>query len=444
MPDAAQDAGFYRLQDLSSEARRLIDVFDTLAHQAQSQLGTITQTAFFMGDGLQRAVIDGAFNLLDPQTWAPANLWRLGSEAVRQSIQISTLANPANLNLAWEELKNKLEVFILVKNLASILKLPPASGEFIPLAELVPRAYSVPAFQALWAVEGLGHYYADSYYAHFGDPQGLLEEAKAPVPEKSLLMLHAGMGLSFADRLIGNLNLDNPSADATRAALEHFVSLCRNNSRKGYLGAAVESLGLVTRDFYPELIGIVPEQLHLIAPELMGFFWHGAGRALYFSREYFLPVLTTAWSGIDEEAKACPDRQSAMAGLSWAVTLVNMRQPAIMQHALPSYTQDASLTQGFANGVASSIIMRQDTTPDEPLISAFYQRPPDPNNRQSAEMWLRFISSPTQLGLEKYYPVLKQHSALDQVFRYQDLQTLVSGLQNSQPGQDAKQLAHQN
>jgi len=443
MPDAAQAAGSNRSQDLFSEARNLIDVFDMLAHQAQSQLGTITQTSFFMGDGLQRAVIDGAFNLLEPQTWTPTNLWRWGSAAIRQAIQISTLANPGNLNLAWEELKNKLEVFVLVKNLASILKLPPTGGEFIPLAQLVPRAYSVPDFQALWAVEGLGHYCADSYYAHFGDPQGLLEEAKAQVPEKSLLMLHTGMGLSFADRLIGNLNVDNPSADKTRAAVEQFVSLCRNNSRKGYLGAAVESLGLVTRDFYPELIEIVPKQLNLIAPELMGFFWHGAGRALYFSREYFLPVLTRVWSGVDEEAKACPDRQSAMAGLAWAVTLVNMRQPAIMQHVLPSYTQDASLEQGFANGVASSIIMRQDTTPDEPLISAFYQHPPDPGNRQSAEMWSRFISSPAQLGLQKYYPVLKQHKALDQVFRYQDLQTLVSGLQNSQPGQDSKQVAHQ-
>ena len=312
------------------------------------------------------------------------------------------------------------------------MKLPPAeTGEFIPIGDLVARAYTVSAFQALWAVEGLGHYYTDSYHAHFGDPQGLLVEANAAVPEKSLTMLHAGMGLSFADRLIGSLNPDDPSPGPTRAVLEQFVSLCRNNSRKGYLGCAIESLGLVTRDFYPDLLNVVQEQFQQLAPDLVGYFWHGAGRALYFSREYFLPALSTVWSGIDEEARNCPDRLSAMAGLAWALTLVNMRQPAILEHALPSYTQDSSLAQGFSNGVASSIIMRQDTTPDEPFISAFYQHRPD---SQSAELWDRFIATPARAGLQNYYPVLKEKQNLGEVFRYQDLAALVASLQKPGTG----------
>jgi len=435
MADAAQAAGFTRSQHPSSEVHSLTDLFDLLAHQAQSQLGTITQTAYFMGDGLQRTVIDGAFDLLNPQTWTPGNLWQLGSQAVRQSLQISKLLDPSTLNLAWEELKNKLEVFILVKNLPSILRLPPSdTGEFLPIAELVSRAYSLQPFQALWAVEGLGHYYTDSYHAHFGDPQGLLLEANAPVPEKSLTMLHAGMGMSFADRLMGTLDVDDPSANQTRAVLERFVSLCRNNAREDYLGCSIESLGLITRDFYPELLNVVAQQLPQVAPDLVGYFWHGAGRALYFSREYFLPVLTTAWSGIEEEAVNCPDQLSAMAGLSWALAVVNMRQPAIMQHALSSYTRNAKLAQGFANGVASTLIMRQDITPDEPFISAFYQYRPGPSDPQLMELWNRFIAAPAEAALKVYYPVLKQHHALGQVFRYQDLTALVANLRNRQPG----------
>ncbi|HEY6253585.1 MAG TPA: hypothetical protein VI685_26805 [Candidatus Angelobacter sp.] len=445
MPDAQQAASSRPAQDASSMARNLTDVLDMLTHQAHSELGTIGQGAFFVGDGLQRAVTDGIFSLFNPATWMPTNLWRLGSDVVKQSIRISKLANPPNLNLAWEELKNKLEVFILVMNLPKILKLPPAdTGPFIPIAELVPRAYSLSPFQALWAVEGLGHYYTDSYHAHFGNPQGLFSEAKAQVPDKSLTMLHAGMGLSFADRLIGNLNLDDPSPAAIHAAVEEFVTLCRNNAREGYLGCAIESLGLVTRDFYPELLNLVHQQLQQVAPDLVGYFWHGAGRALYFSREYFLPVLTTAWSGIEEETLNCPDQLSAMAGLSWALTVVNMRQPAIMLHALSSYTGNAKLARGFANGVSSTIIMRQDTTPDEPFISAFYQYRPDTSDQQSVEMWSRFVALPAQLALEKYYPVLKQHHALEQVFRYQDLAALVSRLQNRGPSQDSQQVAYQN
>lgn len=434
MQDAQHAASSHSPHDAFFRERNLTDVFDMLTHQAQSELGAISQSVFFMGDGLQRAATDGFFNLLTPATWTPTNLWRLGSDVVSQSLQISRLLDPATLNLAWEELKNKMEVFILVKNLPNILHLPPSeTGEFIPIADLVPRAYSLSPFQALWAVEGLGHYYTDSYHAHFGDPRGLLLEANAQVPEKSLTMLHAGMGLSFADRLLGALNPDDPSPTATCSVLEQFVTLCRNNARDGYLGCAIESLGLVTRDFYPDLLTVVARQFQQVAPELAGYFWHGAGRALYFSREYFLPVLTTAWSGIEQETLNCPDQLSAMAGLSWALTVVNMRQPAIMEHALPSYTQNANLARGFANGVASTVIMRQDTTPDEPFISAFCQY--RPRSQQLIEMWNRFIAEPAREGLQLYYPVLKQNHALDQVFRYQDLAALVADLQNEDPQQ---------
>lgn len=432
IPSTSQPATSTWMQSSLPKARNLTDVFDILAQQAQSKLGTITQAAYFIGDGLQRAITDGVFDLFQPQTWTPTNLLRLGSAGLQELTQISRLALPGNASLAWEELKNKLEVFILVKNLPDKLNLPAAeTGEFIPLAELVLRAYDVPPFQALWAVEGLGHYYADSYYAHYGNPQGLLLETEAQVPDKSLLMLHAGMGLSFAYRLLGNLRPDDPSPSEAYAAVEEFVDLCRKNSRDGYLGAAVESFGLVTRDFYPELLNLVHKQFQQIAPELTGFFWHGAGRALYFSRQYFLPVLTTASSGIRDESRNFLDEESAMSGLSWAITLVNMRQPRIMEASLLSYL-DSGLAKAFINGITSSLIMRQDTTPEDPYIVPFLQYRPDPDNSRLAEAWMQSISGPGRRGLQEFYPVLKQHRALEQVFRYQDLTALVADLQGSQ------------
>ena len=411
-----------------------------LTHQAQSEMGNITQSIFFMGDGLQRAVTDGFFNLLRPRTWMPDNILRLSSDAVRQTVQLSRLLLPDQANLAWQELRNKLEVFVLVRNLSSILGLP--AGQFIPLPQLVEKAYSVNTFQALWAVEGLGHYYTDTYWEQKGVPQGLLSEEQAPVPAKSLLMLHAGMGLSFADRLLGNLT-SQASDGQLRSAIQYFLALVKANSRPGYLGAAVESLGLVTRDFYPDFLQRVNEQLRIVGPEFMGYFWHGAGRALYFSREYFLPVLRTVWSGVDQEAANAPDRLSSMAGLSWAVTLVNMRQPSIMENVVRSYIEQSDLTEGFTNGVVSSIIMRQDTTPDASFATSFIQHRPA-SDGQLAAAWQRFIGAPVQAALHNYYPVLQQHHALDQVFRYQDLGALVSYLQQPHPGSRPDQLAYQN
>lgn len=413
-------------------AQSLAETLDLLTHAAETQLGLVTEspsiwgTAFYLGDGLQRAVTDGIFDVFRPQTWNPANILRLSSQAVRQTVNVLGLLDPNQATLAWQELRNKLEVFVLVKNLSSILKLPP--GQFIPLPELVQKAYTVSPFSALWAVEGLGHYYTDIYLDQKGIPHGLLSEAQAQVPPESLLMLHAGMGLAFASRLLDKVSPDAPSATETRELLKQFVSLCRDNARPGYLGAAIESLGLVTRDFYPDLLDVVHQQFVEVAPELVGFFWHGAGRALYFSREYFLPVLSTVWSGINEEAQTCPDRESAMAGLAWAVTLVNMRQPAIMENVLRSQTERSTLAHGFTDGVISSIIMRQDTTPGAPFISTFYQhRPPD---TQAAAIWGARITAPVTTSLQQYYPVLKERHALDQVFRYQDLAALVQQLQS--------------
>lgn len=422
------------IPDLPARAQDLTQVLDILTHQAESELGNVSQSLFFMGDGLQRAITDGFFDLLRPQTWMPANILRLSTEAVRQTLQLSRLLLPDQANLAWQELRNKLEVFVIVKNLSSILHLP--TGEFIPLPELVEKAYVLSPFVALWAVEGVGHYYADMYWKQKGIPQGLLFEDQAQVPSKSLLMLHAGMGLAFADRLLGHLTSE-ASADQVRSTMEYFVGLVRNNSRRGYLGAAVESLGLVTRDFYPDLLEQVHRQLRAVAPEFVGYFWHGAGRALYFSRKYFLPVLRTVWSGVDQEAHNAPDRLSAMAGLSWAVTVVNMRQPAIMENVLRSCIEQSELAEGFTNGIISSVIMRQDTTPDEPFAAGFNQY--QPNDRQLGAAWERLIGAPILAALQTYYPVLKQHHALDQVFRYQDLAALVSYLQHRHPGHDSEQ-----
>ena len=424
----------------------MAETFDMLTHAAELQLGLVTEspsawgTAFYLGDGLQRAVTDGVFDLFKPQTWNPANLWRLSSQALQQTVKLSTLLDPKHATVAWQELRNKLEVFALVANLSSILKLP--ANQVIPLPELVQKAYALSPFSALWAVEGVGHYYTDTYWTQKGIPHSLLSEANAHVPKESLLMLHAGMGLAFASRLLDTLSLDAPSVTQTRAILQQFVSLCQDNARPGYVGAAIESLGLVTRDFYPELLEVVNQQFVEVGPELAGFFWHGVGRALYFSREYFLPVLSTVWEGIDEEVQNCPDRESAMAGLAWAVTLVNMRQPAVMEHVLRSQTRRSPQAHGFTNGVVSTIIMRQDTTPNATFISEFCRH--RAADRQMAAIWDARITKSCTVALQKYYPALKEHQALDQVFRYQDLATLISSLRQQSASEDSEEVAYQN
>lgn len=411
------------LSGISSSTSNLADALERMAHEAQSQLGTVTSTAYFLGNGIQRAVTDEIFDLFMPQTWSPANLFRLGSRMARQGLMIArdltSIDAPA---LIFQELRNKFEVFTLVKNLPTKLALP--SDRFVPLPELVTKAYSVSPFEALWAVEGLGHYYTDSYWKFHGEPRDLLSEGSKGIIPGSLTMLHAGMGLAFADRLVGELTPES-SAPQVRAALQRFIDLCTKNSKKGYLGCAIESLGLVTRDFYPDLLPIVSKQFREIAPDLTGYFWHGTGRALYFSRQYFLPGLCI-WCDVGQLVDTEPEQLSALAGLSWAVSLVNQRHPPVVENQLRLYVEESPLARAFTNGVVSTNIMRADTTPDQPFQSAFidYQ----PKNQQTAASWNRRITQPVKAGLQSYYPALLQHDALEEVFHYQDLAKVASQL----------------
>lgn len=416
---------------ISGPNRDVVETLDILTKEAKNQLGFNEQALFSLGDGLQRTLVDTIFNLFRPQAWAPNNLRRLSSLFSQQVARTSELlSSPRTAELAWRELSNKIEVFVLVSNMESILGL--SQNQFVPLPELVQKAYStLPPFEALWAVEGMGQYYTNLYWQLHGPPKGLLLERNAPVPEKSLLMLHAGMGLYFANYLLGagSPTLVTGSSPAEfRWVVEQFVKLARDNAREGYLGPVIESLGLVTRDFYSGWVPIMDNALRQVAPELLGYYWHGVGRALYFSRRYFLPVLSTVWTGVDAEAEAASEQESTMAGLAWAVVLVNMRQPEIMEGVLRTYIQDSPLQSGFANGVASSLIMRQDTTPDAPFIASFcrFQNA----NRQQSDLWEKLVARPCSEALGHYYSVLKQHHALGEVFRYQELGTLVSRLES--------------
>jgi len=408
--------------------RALTNSLNVTAQEMVLNLGNISQTVFYFGDYAQQGALDGLFDLFYPQTWTPANLARMASEVFHESFQISRVLLPGDTQrLAVMEFRNKLEIFTQVRNLSNILHLP--SNELLPLPELVAKAYTLSPFLALWAVEGLGEYYTTLYTrlsGHF--PQRLLWEENAPVPAKSLLMLHAGLGLSFAYNLLSTVSPSSPQHEIANV-VRTFVTLCRENSRQGYLGAAIESLGLVSRVFYSTMPNLVHDELEAIAPEYLGFFWHGYGRALYFGPAYFLPVLRSAWGALDREISGLRDEMSAAAGLAWALTLVNMRQPEIEEGVLKTYISGSRFQEGFANGVASCIVMRQDTTPDEPLLSAFYRHRPGSGDNQLTELWRRCIYEPALNALSSYHPVLKQHHALDQVFRFQSLGPLVARLQ---------------
>lgn len=413
--------------------------FDAITQAAGAQLSELVQGLFLLGDNLQRETTDLAFNLLTPEVFNPWS--RVTSEFMQQSTEIFRSLNPLqNGTLTLQELQNKVQVFVLVRNIPGTLQLP-AEPPYPTLREVVQRAYAMEAYPTLWAVEGIGHWYGDTFFVRHEVPRGILTAANVrDLPAESLTMLHAGIGMSFAQYWMKTVNHRSPLADI-RYVLTQVIALCHDNSQPGYVGAALESLGLITRNgqFYSEtrpdeMVQIVSRELAHLDPEVFEYFWRGVGRAHYFLPIHFVPGYGSSWHAVKMIRNAVPNEQAwrnAIAGLAWGITMVNIRHPQVVASFLQHHGAQLAVDDSFANGVASSLMMRYDTTPDAPFIAPFYHYQPDATDPQLVQLWQYHVQQPSTVALQEYYPVLKRHQRLGEIFRYQALAALVAQLQRS-------------
>lgn len=408
-------------------ARRL----DEVVHAASRSFEGPLWTAFTRADSAQRGLVDIVADVvrLDPAGLLASSgpLLQPALSPLNPLISAIDRAIPDRaIELQWLELNNKIEIYFLVQNAVARLGISP--HERAPLPELAERAYALGPFLALWAVEGLGHYYAAEAMKDDPAPRGLLTSAEAEdVPTGSLLMLHAGIGLAFAQRLLGSITPQTPRQDV-RATVEEFVRLCRENSRPGYVGAAYESLGLVTRTFHPQLLEVVEREVQPLGDELLGYFWHGVGRAIYFAPRNFLPCNRIDWSRVADAAPHEIGRMNIIAGLAWATTLVNMRQPDILLDVLRGQSAFLEWSTAFGNGLKSSLVMRQDTTPGADVLRRFCDVDRRAPARDAGPDFSGAIGGACRDALFRIYPALSQAGRLDEVFRYQDLDALAARL----------------
>jgi hypothetical protein len=319
-------------------------------------------------------------------------------------------------SVARRELCNKVEVYLLVTGAYELTGVPAAPP--FSLNALVDRAFSLGPFAALWALEGLGLEYAAGAWID-GPSRGLLaDERSAALQVRSLAMLHAGMGMAFAQRTLEPLHSDASAAEICRAARE-VTSLCRENSRPGYLGAALESIGLATRTLHPRIVHRFDEALWEIDREAVSYFWHGVGRAIYFLPVNFLPCgssLRRAFEMAEEEAPHEPARVNIIAGLAWAFTLVNQRHPEVMENLLRNCGPHLASDAAFSDGVAASTLLRHVTTPDAPFVVSFCQHRPAPPDTALTALWEDLVRLPCREALQLSPSVLK--TGLGTIFHY--------------------------
>ena len=361
----------------------------------------------------------------------PRGMMRASLDMMRLSAEALKLLLPGQVSrVVWQEFKNKLQAFDLFENVDSVLSL--SAGTDVPLTKLIEKTRALDAYQAVWATEGVGHYHTEMCWDRTGTPKDLLRSSDADaLPVKSLTALHAGMGLSLANRLLKTIR-SSDSESEIRVMLKKLLDLCRHNSRSGYVGVAYEALGLVTRNLYPHLVQVVDRQLEEIDERLVGYFWHGVGRAIYFAPTNFLPFNSSPWRAVEMTEREPPHeigRLNALAGLVWAMMLVNIRQPEILETMVRHHGTKFSQGDALSNGVSSAIMIWRDSTADDSCIAALCQHRPEPSDPDFNQLWTEQVLRAGRNALQRFYPVIRAHDCLGEVFQYQSLPELVGRLE---------------
>jgi hypothetical protein len=330
-----------------------------------------------------------------------------------------------NASIVRTETANKGRIMALVNGLESYMG---PDGK-TTVQEMVEKSYALGTFPALWAVEGVGKDLAEWHMQRSPNPKRMLNDAPLdPKYRGAWLMLHAGIGMGFARQPILALPRD-PSPAQVRDFTMRFVTLCRENSRPGYAGAALESLGLVSRFMRSqEFCRSIHDVLGKEDPDANTYFWRGMGRCFYFHPENFPPGVSRPYRAFDMIDAAAPDeeiKQALYAGFSWALTVVNMITPEVMEYVL-THVPELVGQPGFVNGITSSVTMRYDTTPGEPLITRFMNH--QPADRETAALWKEKVRASCELAIEKVHPALVSHQRLEEVFHYQPYPELLARL----------------
>jgi hypothetical protein len=303
---------------------------------------------------------------------------------------LSSLLPDWDQRLVWREFKNKITVFDLFANVESALRLTPCLAW--TLSELMERTILMDPFESVWAMEGIGHLMEERSWQAGRGPRSFLRD-NASLSPRSLVPLHSGMGLSLAGRVLSTLDAESPGGEV-RAAVERFHELCHDYSVEGLAMVAFESLGLVVRTLHPHLARQISLHLSDISFDLDDYFWHGVGRGLYFLPCNAMPSSCAPWKAVDCAVREPPHetgRRNAIAGVVWALALVNLRDPAIVALFLQHHAKTADAAV-FQNGLASALLIWRYMAPGDSTLQSFLNyRPAD---QLLSQVWFRHVKGP--------------------------------------------------
>jgi hypothetical protein len=255
---------------------------------------------------------------------------------------------------ALEECADKLRVLRDFEDPASALG--PLSEE-VSLRGLVEAAYRRIPDDAVWVTEGLACLLADRLRSGDGSCDSVaVRRLLADLPPAARVPAHAGVGLSISwGRLVELRWARDPVA--VRRGLERFVREAEASALEGSVETVLDSLGFAARLLFPGQVPRIAPELEAADERLPYFFWHGLGRALYFTPASFVPRTDSAWRAVcrARSEPPCPAaRDHALEGLAWPLLMVHVRAPEVVARLLERHGELAESVP-FRRGMEAAI-----------------------------------------------------------------------------------------
>jgi hypothetical protein len=325
--------------------------------------------------------------LLDPRHLARAGLLtaRFGSEFV------DSLWKGPEAAIGYIELDNKVRAFQLFEAEVARLESQPSSPG--PAEGIRSAQDRLGHEQAVWAGEGVGYELLVRRCRTGRTTRDLFAGPGDDVPPGAWTVLHTGMGMALAERWLERIPAA-PAPGSLKERLEEHLQLCREAARTDYAELAFEPLGLVTRLLRGDLVPSLGEQLDRIGSVWSDLFWHGVGRGLYFLPRNLAPGRSAPWAGLEmcrEEPHHEAARRNAVAGFAWAVTLVNLRRPEVVESFLGHHLEGEDPRDPVAQGVVSALLLWHETTDGSREVRQFLGHVAAPERRS---LWQGVVRGP--------------------------------------------------
>jgi hypothetical protein len=309
--------------------------------------------------------------------------------AERVADAASERARHDDSRIGWEELRNRLRAFGRFLYAEQFVGAPDDGS----LDAQLDQIREIDPYDRVWITEGLGY----SHGCRIDVDTGPMLRGRT-LPAGSLVPLHAGMGLALATAL-----LNNGAEGRIDERVRRFVDSCAYHAMRGYASVTFEALGLATRGLTPHVMSEYALEIERLHPGLVAYFWHGVGRGSYFSPLLAATLAPTRDLFASAVAAAPPGEAAAnvIAGLSWAVVLVNIRDPDVIERFIASCADNAAALSAISDGVDRAMhVWTMCVGPDVRLRALADWRPSTAEDR-----WYRLVAAPASRRISGRAPV---------------------------------------